>query len=323
MARPLRLAFENATYHITARGNRKENIFYDDEDRIVFINKMDETFKKYSIVCYGYCLMDNHYHLFIKTPYANISKGMHYLNASYTNWFKSKHNINGVIFQGRFKSMLVEEDSYGLWLSAYIHLNPVRAEIVKDPGKYKWSSFQYYTREKKSPLESLDTGFILKQFGENEELSRRKYARYVRRNKKITNPFNDSFRGIAVGSESFIDKIKKRINQTGKKREISETRVIESYKPEEIINIIGDTLGVDSKDVFKKKRGNIFRPLAIYFIKKYTMLDLKQVGDIFGVDYTAISQSCRRLEQKVVSDSTLSGMMRELEMKLETKISQK
>lgn len=261
--------------------------------------------------------------LLVKTPYANISKGMHYLNASYTNWFKSKHNINEVIFQGRYKSMLVEEDSYGLCLYAYIHLNPVRAEIVKDPGKYKWSSFQYYTKEKKSPVESLDTGFILKQFGENEELSRRKYTRYVRRNKKIKNPFNDSFGGIAVGSKGFINKIKKRINQIGKKREIYETRVIESYKPEEIINIIGDTLGVDTKNIFKKKRGNIFRPLAINFIKKYTMLVLKQVGDIFGMDYTAISQSCRRLEQKSVSDSNLLGMMRALEKKLERKISQK
>ena len=101
MARPLRLAFEDAVYHITVRGNRREDIFYTDKDRTVFLEKLNETSNKYSFICYAYCLMDNHYHLFIKTPNANISKGMHYLNASYTNWFKAEHDISGVIFQGR------------------------------------------------------------------------------------------------------------------------------------------------------------------------------------------------------------------------------
>src|SRR3990170_295419 len=112
MVRPLRLTYENATYHITTRGNRRENIFYSDKDKAVFVEKMNETFSKYSFTCYAYCLMDNHYHLFIKTPHAKISEGMHYLNASYTNWFKAEHKIVGVVFQGRYKSILVEIDRH-------------------------------------------------------------------------------------------------------------------------------------------------------------------------------------------------------------------
>jgi len=104
MARALRLAFEGARYHITSRGNRRENIFYSDSDKMVFIEKANETFNKYHFICYAYCLMDNHYHLFIKTPDANISEGMHNLNTSYTNWFKAEHNIVGSILQGRYKS---------------------------------------------------------------------------------------------------------------------------------------------------------------------------------------------------------------------------
>ena len=106
MARPLRLSFENAVYHIMARGNRGESIFYSDGDKKVFIDKMNEAFEKYSFICYAYCLMDNHYHLFLKTPFANISEGMHYLNASYANWFRAKHKLVGVVFRADISQFL-------------------------------------------------------------------------------------------------------------------------------------------------------------------------------------------------------------------------
>ncbi|MBU4047985.1 transposase, partial [bacterium] len=126
MSRPLRISFDNAVYHITARGNRKEKIFYSDDDKRIFLQKMEQTSLKYSFICYAYCLMDNHYHLFIKTPLGNISQGMHYLNASYANYFTAKYKTNGPLFQGRYKSLLVDEDNYALTLSLYIHLNPLR-----------------------------------------------------------------------------------------------------------------------------------------------------------------------------------------------------
>ena len=149
MARALRLSFENAFYHITARGIRKENIFYSDKDKKVFLDKINETFEKYSFICYAYCLMDNHYHLFIQTPIANISEGMHYLNTSYANWFKAKYKLAGSIFQGRYKSILIDADSYALTLSAYIHLNPLRAGMVKKLEDYPFSSFLDYIDTKK------------------------------------------------------------------------------------------------------------------------------------------------------------------------------
>jgi len=106
MSRPLRISFDNAVYHITARGNRRDKIFYSDGDKKIFLQKMDQTFLKYSFLCYAYCLMDKHYHLFIKTPLSNISQGMHYLNASYANYFAAKYKTNGPLFQGRYKSLL-------------------------------------------------------------------------------------------------------------------------------------------------------------------------------------------------------------------------
>lgn len=319
MARPLRLAFEDAVYHITVRGNRREDIFYTDNDRSVFLEKVNEAFNKYSFICYAYCLMDNHYHLFVKTPHANISKGMHYLNASYTNWFKAEHYITGVIFQGRYKSILVDEDSYALQLSAYIHLNPVRAGLVDDPGKYGWSSFQDYTRNKKPSIENLDTDFLLEQFDVDPVKARRKYSRFVRNNKDMENPLEDSFRGVALGSEKYIEKIKKLIDKSGKKREVSATRITDTFTPEDIMEVISGKFKIDRKEVFKKKRGNIYRPLALYFIKKKTELGLKELGNLFDMDYTAVSQACRRFEQMAMKDRNIDKVKQRVEKELRGK----
>ena len=315
MARPLRLAFENATYHITARGNRRENIFYSDKDKAVFLEKMNETFEKYSFTCYAYCLMDNHYHSFIKTPHANISEGMHYLNASYTNWFKAEHKIVGVIFQGRYKSILVEEDSYGLRLSAYIHLNPLRARVVGDLYKYKWSSFLDYMRKRES-IDRLDAELILRQFDEDTRKARRRYKRFVLENIDMDNPLEDSYRGVALGSEVFVERIKGKIKSLGRKREVTGTRIAGTYRAEEVIRIIMTRFGVEREEIFRKKRGNIYRQLALYFIKRYTMLSLKETGEEFGMDYAAVSQSCKRVEEIVKRDEGALRMKTMVEKEL-------
>jgi hypothetical protein len=163
--------------------------------------------------------MDNHYHLFVKTLYANITEGMHYLNASYSNWFKAKYSIVGVIFQGRYKSILVDEDSHSLVLSAYIHLNPVRAKIVDNPGKFKWSSYLDYLGKRNS-IERLDSDFILKQFDQKPKKAVKKYETFVAENFNMTSPLENSYRGIALGRESFIEKIKSKLESIGHKREI-------------------------------------------------------------------------------------------------------
>ncbi len=298
MARPLRLSFENAVYHITARGNRKENIFYGDDDRRIFLDKTAETCDKYSFVCYAYCLMDNHYHLFIKTPLANISEGMHYLNASYTNWFKAKHKIVGVVFQGRYRSIVVEEDSYAVQLSAYIHTNPVRAGMVNNPGEYRWSSYPEYIG-KRRPVARLDTEFILKQFDKDPRRAQKKYEDHVLKNLYMENPLKGSYKGIALGKGRFIETIKEKIQSVGRKREIAETRDAEAYTPEEIIQHVMGELSISREEIFSKKRGNMYRQMALYLLKRYTSLSLKEIGEMFRMDYAAVSVACKRYEDKI------------------------
>ena len=302
MARPLRLSFENAVYHITSRGNRREQIFYNDEDRKRFLEKINETCLKYSFICFAYCLMDNHYHLFLQTLLPNLSEGMHYLNTSYTNWFKARHKIVGVVFQGRYKSLIVDENSYGVYLSAYIHLNPYRAGIVKDLREYLWSSYLDYVDGEKTSVR-LDTSLILKHFDNDLETARRKYEAYVIENHMMENPLKDSYKGIVLGGNAFIQSIKERVGKIGNKREVPETKSLTAYTTEEIIQKVMAEFSISREEIFNKKRGNFFRQMTLYLLKQGTLMSLKEIGELFQMDYAAVSQACKRYEEKIKNRS--------------------
>jgi REP element-mobilizing transposase RayT len=298
MARPLRLFFENAVYHITARGNRQESIFYNDEDRKIFLDKFNETCLKYSFVCFAYCLMGNHYHLFLKTLLPNISEGMHYLNTSYANWFKAKHKIVGVVFQGRYKSLIVDENSYGVRLSAYIHLNPYRAGIVRNLREYPWSSYSDYVDGEKS-LVRLDTSLILKQFDNELEVSRRKYEAYIAENSMMDNPLKESYKGIVLGGKEFLQSIREQVEKKGNNREVPETKALTVYTAEEVIQKVMAEFSIGREEIFNKKRGNLFRHMTLSLLKQFTSLSLKEIGELFQMDYAAVSQACKRYEEKI------------------------
>lgn len=305
MARPLRIAYENAFYHITARGHRKESIFYDDKDRNVFISKLDNTLKRYAIFCYAYCLMDNHYHLFLKTTSPNISQALHYLNASYANWFRTRYQLNGSIFQGRFKSILVDADSYALTLSAYIHLNPFRAGIINKLEDYSWSSYLDYLNLRKPQIDNLDLTLVLNLFSNDLDIAIKQYKKYIENNQLMEDPLKETFQGIALGNENFIQKIKSKIEEKSVLREIPFICSKPSYNAHEIIENICRIARLDKKELMSKKRGNIYRYLALYLIKDLTPLKLTQIGELFDMDYSAVSQAVRRFANNYKNDEEI------------------
>ena len=151
MSRPLRLEFAGALYHITSRGNRKEAIYEVDTDREGFLSVLADVCKTYNWECHAYCLMDNHYHLLVETPDANLSKGMRQLNGRYTQNFNREHHRVGHVFQGRYKAILIDKNSYLLELSRYIVLNPVRAHMVRSVIDWPWSSYRATVGEQVKP----------------------------------------------------------------------------------------------------------------------------------------------------------------------------
>jgi len=147
MARPYRLQGENCFYHITSRGDDRKKIFISNYDFQQFLKYLCQAKEKYDFYLYAYVLMDNHYHLLLETKQPNLSRIMHYLNSAYTTYYNLKRNRCGHVFQGRYKSILVDKDNYLLELTRYIHLNPVRAKMVQQPEEYKWSSYQGYLKK--------------------------------------------------------------------------------------------------------------------------------------------------------------------------------
>jgi REP element-mobilizing transposase RayT len=165
MARPLRIEFAGALYHVTSRGNERRAIFFSDDDRLAFLGILADVVDRFNWLCHAYCLMTNHYHLLVETADANLSKGMRQLNGVYTQYVNRTHQRVGHLFQGRFKGILVQRDSYLLELARYIVLNPVRAGMVSHPADWPWSSYRG-TVGLEEPPAFLTTDWVVSAFGQ-------------------------------------------------------------------------------------------------------------------------------------------------------------
>lgn len=206
MSRPIRIEFPNALYHVTARGDRREDIFEDDADRQMFLDTLAEVIEQFNWVCYAWCLMDNHYHLLIQTPDGNLSKGMRQLNGVYTQASNRRHKRVGHLFQGRFKGILVDSDRYLLELSRYVVLNPVRAGMVKSPGAWPWSSYRASMgREEAPPWLAVDG--LLAQFSKRRAVAQERYARFVAEGIKSGSPWAQLKGQVFLGDEQFVQRM--------------------------------------------------------------------------------------------------------------------
>jgi putative transposase len=206
MSRPLRLEFPDALYHLTSRGDRREDIYEDDMDRGAFLDVLSSVIEQFNWTCYAYCLMSNHYHLLVQTPDANLSKGMRQLNGVYTQAYNRRHNKTGHLFQGRYKSILVDEDSYLLELSRYIVLNPVRAGMTRRVDQWKWSSYLAMVGEDIVPG-WLASDYLLSQFSVQRKTAIRKYMAFVQDGLRRDSIWAQLNNQIYLGDQKFIDSL--------------------------------------------------------------------------------------------------------------------
>lgn len=219
MARPLRLEFPGAIYHVTSRGNAREAIFLDDADRHLFLDVLGEAVARFGWLCRAYCLMDNHYHLLLETPDPNLSRGMRQVNGVYTQRFNRRHGRVGHVYQGRFTAILVDRDGYLLELARYVVLNPVRAGMVKDPARYPWSSYRASVGTAPSPS-WLSTDWILGQFAKTRVVARRRYAVFVADGKRLPSPWSALKGQVLLGSEAFVERMRPLLEDKGELKEV-------------------------------------------------------------------------------------------------------
>ncbi len=280
MTRPLRIEFKGAVYHITSRGNAQQAIFLDEKDFADFLSVLCSVVKRYHFILHAYCLMNNHYHLLIETPYGNLSRGMRQLNGLYTQRFNQRHKRVGHLLQGRYKAILVDKDHYLLTLCRYVVLNPVRAKIVKDPGDWKWSTYRATIGDDQGIL-CLTTDWILSQFGKEPKAASNRYQEFVRSGIKKESPLKAIKGQLFLGQENFIDEIKPLMRGKERLKEITrEQRYLTRPPLNEIFK---------PKDQKSKDQGMYEAHLQY----GYT---LKDIAEYIGVHYTTVSRAIKRIE---------------------------
>lgn len=210
MARPLRLQFPGALYHVTSRGDGQEAIYRDDEDRRMGLEVLAHTVRRLRWTAHAYCLMGNHYHLLIETPEANLAQGMRHFNGVYTQRFNRRHGRSGHVFQGRYHAILVQKDSHLLELARYIVLNPVRAHMVRSPRGWPWSSYRATAGLSPAP-KWLEPDWILSTFGQRKARAQERYRAFVGQGKNQPRPWGQLKNQIYLGSGQFVDKMQRRL----------------------------------------------------------------------------------------------------------------
>jgi REP element-mobilizing transposase RayT len=199
-------------YHITSRGDGREDIYLSDADRTAWLETLAEVCKRFNWVCHAYCQMTNHYHVVVETPDANLSKGMRQLNGVYTQRFNRAHGRVGHVFQGRFKAILVDKDNYLLELARYVVLNPLRAKMVRRLEQWPWSSYRATCGQDAVPA-WLQIDFVLSQFGSQRARAIAKYVAFVHEGAKLPSVWSQLQGQIYLGSEAFIAKMQKLVDK--------------------------------------------------------------------------------------------------------------
>ena len=206
MSRPLRIEYPGAVYHVTSRGNARRSIFKDDKDRWMLLNILEEVNDRYQWLCHAYCLMNNHYHLVIETPDANLSKGTRQLNGIYTMRFNRRHGSVGHVFQGRYKAILIEKESHLLEVCRYVVLNPVRAKGGEVPERWRWSSYRATAGiERAHPCLTID--WILGQFGSKRRTAEKRYRAFVMEGIKGPRIWENVKGQSILGGEDFVSRL--------------------------------------------------------------------------------------------------------------------
>jgi len=317
MARPLRIEYDGAVYHICARGNEKCRIFYDSKDKAKFFSYLQIIYERYGVLLYGYCLMQNHYHLLLTTPESGLSRALHDLNGGYTVYFNRRHKRVGHLFQGRFKALLVQRERYLLKLLRYIHLNPVKSNCVRKPEEYADSSMNILLRQKSGP-QWLDAEFVLSQFGNSNKLRINNFKKFIYEglNDKY-DPFEEAFAQSILGDKAFIEEMRKiALSKEELSQEIPQKRKLKYGKDlTAIASGIKDYYKDDGRnDRSKRLDDKLIKKIIVYFARKYSKATLQEIADYFhdGKGPSSFSKMFARFESVINNNAELEKEIKKI-----------
>ncbi len=319
MGRAWRIEYEGALYHVLSRGNERREIFYGDDDRRLFLATLGDMAERFEIDLYAYVLMNNHYHLLLRTRRANLSRAMQWFGVTYTNRFNARNGRIGHLFQGRFKNMLVESNAYLMRLSLYIHRNPLRAGLVARLSDHRWSSYRAYGYGEKAP-HWLKTEEILTQFETGHDRHaeyRHEIQRYSQEEGRL---WEDLRHGFILGTKNFVGDIRRRFLPETPKREIPQQKDLK--KGLDLETILEKSIRFLGWDELKKTRRVspdrvLDRDLLLYTIWQLGLRTNSQIGELFGLTGSAVSRRVRVFKALLVKDPALQEKMTRLKTLIE------
>jgi len=309
LARPLRIEYPGALYHVTSRGNDKKDIFRSIKDRQKFLSYLSSAWERHGAVFYAYCLMSNHFHLMLETPQGNLSRIMKHINGSYTTYFNVKHKRAGHLLQGRYKAILVQADTYAAELSRYIHLNPVRAKMVSSPEEYQWSSCCRYLEGTEPSW--LSTSLVLGYFGGEAEDRRGNYRDYLYDaiGKESRDPLADSVASTILGTDDFVRDIREKyLEGKEKDRDLPALKDLSRGPDVAVIKTV-------SEDAFPENE-KLARTAGIYLCWRCSGAKLKEIGELYGISESGVNRACWRFEKMMGRDKDLREKLERLTEKL-------
>lgn len=323
MARPLRIQYPDAVYHITCRGNERQVIFRDDTDRKRFLLVLTQSLNIYTVKLHSFVLMNNHFHLLVETPLANLAEFMRKFNITYTSYFNRRHKRVGHLYQGRYKSILVDKNEYLSVLSRYIHLNPVRIKSrEKTPLKdnihiltrYPWSSLPgYLTKGKREAF--IDYRLVLSEHGGDSDHARRSYRKALLADLAAGMKIHDKILGQSIlGGDGFIEWVNDRFLKGEKDHEMPSLKKINTYQAKDaILTVVEQETGKSIQAISGEK--GALRQIVMELLYRLGGLKGEEIGKILGVGYTSVSQERRRLRVRLPKDRKLSVLLENIERK--------
>jgi putative transposase len=341
MARPLRLNRAGGFYHVTSRGNQRQTIFVSDDDYVRFLGYLPDLTVRYRLRIHGYVLMPNHYHVLLETLEPNLSRALQWLNTSYTQWFNRRYHRSGHVLEGRFRGILVDWPSWGLAVSRYVHLNPVRvaayglgkrmrqrarrgvaSQVEKSQvgarlallSEYRWSSYLAYRGTVEQP-EWLTTSGVLRCLDRSKGRARDLYRQYVEQGAMEDAGIKlwQHLKGqVVLGEEEFIRQIQGQFS--GDAEEQGSLRQLTSRPSWEAVVAVVEALKGEKWESFRDRYGDRGRDVALWLARNHGGFRLRELGErVGGLTYHSVSRALRDLESLARLDASIAAFLKKTE----------